>query len=558
MKLDKGTRFALQPLALAVLAVFAAPASAATDAGAILQQMKPDMAPAPAPAKPGLTVERPAGAALPVSMPFVVRSIRIEGNTLIDTATLAALVADAEGQTLRLDQLGKWVARITDLYHRRGYSLSRAIVPAQKIENGELTIEVIEARYGEVALDNRSRVEDALLEDILNKLKSGQVIEQQAMDHALLLLSDVPGTQIKATLKPGAATGTSDLGVAVDTGANFTGKVVADNFGNRYIGRSRLGATFNFYNPLHHGDVLTLGAVTTGDGMTYGRAAYDWLLNGGRDTHLGGGYTAVSYVLGDTLAPLNGHGVADVASLWGKQAFARSRDFDLYGMLQYDHKQLRDRIDVSSIRTDRTLNNWVFSLSGDSRDGALAGAVNGWNVGVTSGVVGFDDAAAEAADAASANTQGGYAKVTASISRLQSLTASDMLDMSLSGQWASTNLDSSEKMSMGGPNTVRAYDMGVVSGDEGYFASLEYRHSFGVDGAFQSLLFLDGANVTVNRDPWGAGDNSASLYGWGVGLNWSVARFKVKACVANRIGPAPEMVTAAADTRGWLELSTDF
>jgi hemolysin activation/secretion protein len=46
-------------------------------------------------------------------------------------------------------------------------------------------------------------------------LGTGQAISQGALDHALLLLSDLPGVAVNATLKPGEAVGTSDL--VVDT-----------------------------------------------------------------------------------------------------------------------------------------------------------------------------------------------------------------------------------------------------------------------------------------------------------------------------------------------------
>ena len=46
-------------------------------------------------------------------------------------------------------------------------------------------------------------------------------------------------------------------------------------------------------------------------------------------------------------------------------------DFDLYGELQFDRKQLNDDIDVSSIHTDRHLDNWTANLSGDQRDAMI-------------------------------------------------------------------------------------------------------------------------------------------------------------------------------------------
>ena len=78
--------------------------------------------------------------------------------------------------------------------------------------------------------------------------------------------------------------------------------------------------------------------------------------------------------------------------------------------------------------------------------------------------------AAQQNDALTAKTQGSFSKWTANAFRLQSLSASNALYVTVSAQWASGNLDPSEKMVAGGPYTVRAYDMGVESGDTGILA----------------------------------------------------------------------------------------
>ncbi|MEO8628796.1 MAG: POTRA domain-containing protein [Betaproteobacteria bacterium] len=100
--------------------------------------------------------------------------------------------------------MGELAARITDYYHSHGHPLARAIIPAQTIRSGIVRIDIIEARYGKIGLNNRSRVNDPLLEATLLPLQSGQGIRQAELDHALLLLSDTPSVVVAATFKPGA------------------------------------------------------------------------------------------------------------------------------------------------------------------------------------------------------------------------------------------------------------------------------------------------------------------------------------------------------------------
>lgn len=565
MKFSSNPPRTMKPLLAALLAAFFPLAAQAADpvppgAGSILQQVQPVTPPTPSSTGTGLTIEREGGAKLPPGVPFLVKALRISGNTLFDTPTLHALVADAEGKSLPLSQLNELATRITGYYHSRGYPLARAIIPAQVIRDGIVNIEIIEARYGRISLDNRSRVNDPLLQDTLAPLQSGQVIGQTELDHALLLLSDVPGVVVAATLKPGDTVGTSDLLVNTTPGPAVSGNVVLDNYGNRYTGRARIGGTVNFINPLHHGDVLSVSGLSSGSRLNYGRIAYESLLNG-PGTRLGGAYSALDYILGGSLASLNAHGTAQVGSLWAKHPLVRRRDVNLYGQIQYDRLQLRDRIDASAIQTDRSLANWTVSLAGDARDALLSGAVSAWNVGWTAGRVGFDNPAAQLADAATAKTQGSFSKWNANLARLQSLSPKSGLYLAVSGQWANGNLDPSQKMTAGGPYTVRAYDMGAVSGDTGYLGTIEFRHELGTawNGQWQAVVFADSAHVTVNKNVFATGTNSATLSGAGVGLNWAGPdRWSARAYIATPVGSIPVQVAGTASTRAWVQISRGF
>lgn len=552
----------IKPFLAALLVAFSGQAAAQTfvpGAGTLLQQIQLVTPPAPSSTGTGtgLTIERGDGAELPSSAPFLVKTLQITGNTLFDTPTLHALVADAEGKNLTLSQVGELAARITDYYQSRGYPLARAIIPAQTIAAGMVRIEVIEARYGQISLDNRSRVSDPLLQATLSPLQGGQVIGQTGLDRTLLLLSDIPGVLVAATLKPGEAVGTSNLLVNTTPSPAVTGNVMLDNYGNRFTGRARIGGTVNVINPLQHGDVLSVTGLNSGSGLSYGRITYESLLNG-QGTRIGGSYAALRYALGEPLASLNAHGTAQLGNLWAKHPLVRSRDVNLYGQIQYDSKQLRDRVDTTAIRTDRHLDNLTLSLAGDA---LRPGSINSWNLGWTSGRVGFDDSAAQLANAATARTQGGFSKLNANFTSLHSLSSKNALYLAFSGQWANTNLDPAEKMIAGGPSSVRAYDVGVLSGDTGYLGTAELRHDLGTGwgGQWQAVAFMDSAHVTVNKNVWVAGTNSATLSGTGLGLNWAGSnQWRAKTQIATRMGSTPTLVASSASTRAWVELSKGF
>lgn len=492
--------------------------------------------------------------------PFLVNRIQINGNTLFDGATLHALVADMEGQSLNLAQLARIATRISSYYLENGYKMTRAIIPTQTITDGRVRIQVIEARYGQITVQNQSRVSDALLQATLLPLQSGQLVEEKQLDHVLLLLSDIPGTDAKASLKPGAAAGTTDLLVYARPVPAVNGFIAIDNHGNNYTGNLRLNSTMNVVAPLKQGDILSIGGLSSGRNMNYVSLSYKVLLNG-QGTGLGGTYSRLHYRLGGPLAAANGQGDAAVASMWIRQPLLRSPSVNLYGQIQLEQLQLRDHLLTDTIRIDRRLQNSSMSLTGDSNDHLLFGATNYVHLDWINGRVQFIDAAARLSDAAQAQTEGRFAKVNFRLSRLQRLGQNDSLSVDLSGQWAKTNLDAARKLTVGGPTSVRAYDPGALAADSGILGALEWRHDFGAawGGKIQSAVFVDGARVTLNKNPWLCTMNTAVLRGAGLAVNWTwTEHWQVRLQLARQVGTPPKLLTNSAAGRIWVEVNREL
>jgi hemolysin activation/secretion protein len=555
------TALALQSCWMATaVAAPPAPASTAPGAGNLLQQIPQVVAPEQRPGGTGLRLERPADSALPQSVAFAVRAIAIAGNTQFDTATLHGLVADAEGSDLDLAQLGTVVARITAYYQSHGFPLARAIIPAQTVEGGRVKVQVIEAHYGAVHLQNHSRVNDQLLHSTLGPLQPGDPVEQHPLDRTLLLLSDIPGAQPSATIKPGDAAGTSDLDIDIEAGPYAVGNAGMDNTGNAYTGRVHANATVSLFSPLHDGDVASINVLASDANLQYGRLTYETLAHGS-GTRVGASCSGLHYVLGPPLDVLRGSGSAQVDSLWVRQPWLRSPSLNANAQFQWDHKQLNDRLAASRVFTDRHLDNFGAVLSGDARDSPLAGAGTNWSVIGTYGWVGFADPGAQAADRASARTRGSFVKWTANFSRLQILGPHDALALSLTGQWANGNLDAAEKMVAGGAATVRGYDTGVLSGDSGFLRNLEWRHDlpFTPLGGAQLHVYYDRERLDVDKRAWAPGRNSATLSGIGLGLSWIGSNgWSARATLATAVGPRSELLASARPPRAWLQISRDL
>lgn len=470
-----------------------------------------------------------------------------------------ALVAQAEGTSLTLPELGELAGRITSYYQSHGYPVTRAMIPAQTIAGGIVRIEVLEAKLGEVTLDNNSRVRDVLLQSTLATLKTGGDIKQASLDHVLLVLSDIPGITVKGTLKPGQTTGTSDLVIATNPLPAMSGDWVTDNYGNSFTGQVRATGSLIYNNLLHQGDTVNFTGLSSGSGLNYWRLAYEATVNGlGR--RVGASTSKLEYSIGGQGSSGKLYGSAQVQNFWARQPLVRSVNRNVYGQIQYEQLQTSDP-SISKNQEDRSLQNWSVSLSGDAREAFFVRGISSWNASLTNGQVSFNDVTIQIDDAATAKTQGHFSKLNLNLAHLQGLGSKDSLYLTYAGQWANTNLDSSQKLSVGGANSVRAYRSGVISGDNAHVFNAEWRHELGraFGGQWRGLAFVDTAQVTANKKPWAPGENRATLSGAGVGLGWTgPGKWTGRATLAYPLGSIPKMLNTTASPLGWVEIRTGF
>ena len=575
MKVYRLPRTALGPglpaallLALPLLCTVCAAADTVPNAGSLLQTVPTQPLQRTAPAAsllPAFRADEPA--AMPNTAPFLVRQLRVEGNTVFDSATLQALLAPMQDKRLTLPQIAEGIEAITTYYRAAGYPLARAIIPAQTIEDGVVRVQVMEANWGQVELRNNSAVKDAVLMRTLSNLEKGSVIRLDALERATLLLSDLPGVVPRALLRAGQELGSSDLVVDVQPGAPWNASLSVDNFGSRYTGVARTNANVQWNNPLGRGDTLGLSSLNSQSGaLNYARLAYElpvWRPG----VLVGVDSSGMDYRLGDTAASLAASGKAQTSSLWLRSALIRSPRANLNALLGFSNNVLQDHVDSTGVKTDRTVNVWSLEFSGERQDDWLGGGNNTLGLALYGGRVGIDDATAAAEDASTANTAGGFGRATWALSRNQALGAGVSAVLSMNGQWAQKNLDNGQKFSIGGTTSVRAYRSGVLSGDSGAFGSLELRYILPIPqtmeptGTWQLAAFIDSAMVQTNKNPWSSGSNEASLSGAGLGLNWQGSKgVSGRIFIASSLGELPTQLAGSESTHtnAWWELSWAF
>lgn len=486
---------------------------------------------------------------------FVAQRLNVTGVHAYRESELVAVAGFEPGRPVTLQTLYDMADRITQRYRQDGFLVARAYLPAQEIKDGVVTIAVLEGQYGQVRVDNSSSLDSDVPRGLLAGLNPGDVIVTEPLEERLLLLSDLPGVQVRSTLAPGASVGLSDLIVEVKPGPRLSGSVDVDNAGNRYTGTNRIGATLNLNNPAGRGDLVTLRALTSGSGLQYLRGAYQIPLGRGR---VGLAYSDLEYELGREFEALDASGHARIASLFGSYPLIRSRHTNLNLGLTLEGKEFSDRIDAIPALTDKRAQVAIATLYGDHRDQVGAGGLSSYSLALSSGNLDIRTPAARTLDAATAGSDGHYNKLAFALSRLQQTSPSWSFLASLSGQVAAQNLDVSEKMELGGMYGVRAYPEGEAYADEGYLLTLEARKQLSLPptmlGQVHLAAFIDAGAVTLNQSPWTAGSNRRHLSGAGVGAYWTRPNdFAVKAFYARKLGSEDALSAPDKSGRFWIQ-----
>lgn len=535
------------------------------DAGSTLETLKPAAQPPQSPLPPIGVPEAPRP---PLTAPDVrvqVSAFRFSGNAVFSTTELSTLVAQFVGKELDFAGLNQATAIITGYYRSHGYVVAQAYLPEQDIRDGVVEIAVLEGRLGQIRINQapQSRLRPTVAEGVLAPLASGTLIEERALERRLLLLNDLAGVQAQAALEPGRNVGEADVIVEVaDAGPRVRGSLEADNFGSRYTGEVRTGASLRVISPLGLGDQLVFrGLASTSGGLQYGVLGYDVPI-GADGWRAGISYSALDYKLRKDFAPLNANGEAQIWTASLAYPLIRTRLSNLTLQLAYDDKRLIDRVDAVASLTDKKLEVLRLTASGDASDARGGGGYTSYGVTVSSGQLSFRNDAAALIDQAGHNTAGDYSKLNYSVARLQRLGSTFSLYLSLNGQFASKNLDSSEKFSLGGPFGVRAYPLGEAGGDEAHLGTVELRANTGrfMGADTQVFGFADAGTATFNSDPLSTDNpNRRTISGYGVGISFVQAGgFWLRSSLAWRGSGGQPVADVDRSPRFWVQAGIQY
>jgi hemolysin activation/secretion protein len=541
---------------LATLPAAVSHAQQAPDAGRLLQETRPPAAPAPAtpprlletPVRP--TVNMPEGVTVTPS------AFRISGAVSFPAEALAKMLDPWVGKRLDLRALNEAAGAITRHYQSAGHFLSYAYLPAQRVADGVIEIAVLEGRIDQVQVANAPevRLRDEVVRAHVDDLADRRPALQADVERKLLLLNDMPGITARASFTPGAGAGTADMVVAVAEEEPVDFRFDASNLGSKATGTYRLGTTLSLRDLFGWGDTTVARLLASRQGGLVSGLLSTLFPVGGDGWKLGASVSRLTYELGGPFAAL---GATGTAQTWGVRAAypqLRSTTANLTFEASAEHKSLADNIEPIGQRRPKRNTLLATGLTFDGRDALLGGGSTSGSLLVTAGHLRLLDTEARNLDrfgppdatgtfdpaGAGLRTDGSFQKLGFAVTRQQVLLAPLSALVRWTGQVARQNLDSSEKLPLGGVAGVRAYSTGEAQVDEGGILSAELRVTQEyLGGSYAVAVFYDRARGRLSNRPLLAGGNDVHLVGYGLGLQWNAGDLGLTASLGWRGNTRP-------------------
>lgn len=446
-----------------------------------------------------------------------------EGVHLLSDEDLFPLYQDALGQEINLAQLYALADKIENAYTSQGYILTRVVIPAQEIDNGEkIKLIVVEGFIDAVDIIADDPHVKSFLKEMSKPILDSQPLKLSDLETALLLMNDLPGISVTSVLSPSPSTqGASRLTIEVGE-QRYALEAHVDNRGTVYTGPVEYLANITLNNPYGYVSQTQLEGTVADPAEEMSAASLTHIKPfGKRGTYAQGVINYSQVKPGDTLAPLDVEGYSSSFQLALHQPLIRQRGHNLSAWMDYD---------ILGSKTNTMGELLYFDQIESIRAGLIYDLMDSWygtnlvTAEVSQGVNIFTGDNKPPLERSRIDGTKDYTKVNASMTRLQVLPWNFSLFLSAMGQYAANPVLAAEEIGVGGEDYGLAYDYYEIAGDSGFAGRAEIRRSFFPDiwmlSFFQPFISYDGGEIFQKEF-----DIHQSLTSLGAGVRFDFTEF---------------------------------
>lgn len=402
---------------------------------------------------------------VPKAPDFLLTKVIISGNTKINEKKLRKFTNKLEGKKVGIQDLKKACDDITNYYVSKGYLTTRAVLKAQKVENGVVEITVDEGKYGNIDINGNKWAKETYLNNILaiNGVKEDAVLNVNNLQNAIEEINNQKYIRGNVIVNKGKRDDLNEIKLEVEDRLPVNLGVDWNNYGTELTGNQRAFMKLSYDNITGYGDSI-YGGLIFGNNNLGSVAGYS-LPVGKKGTKLNLGFSSYNVNYGGIYRDLGLYGNWKNYSIGLTHPVYRGNQWTIDSMLNFDICNVNQGLnaigDLSSQKL-RVLRTGLYAKRTDSKGFWSSGLL------ISTGlpIMGATDGDGRAG--------GTFVKGNLGINRLQILPKRSMLLMSLNGQYTPNELLSPEKLALGGINS-RGYETASALGDTGIFGTLELR-----------------------------------------------------------------------------------
>jgi len=408
--------------------------------------------------------------------PLTITSVTFRGLTSVNPDELRPVYVGLLNKPGDAADLCKVRDRVAEALFDRGL-LARVEIPAQTIDGGAVTIEVVEAHIVNVAVRGDPGAAGPLLERYAQKLRGMTPFDVNEVQRYVLLASDVPGLKVQASVRPNLSgeRGAVDLDLAVTRDEQDL-IVNAQNLQGKATGRFGFLARYDLNARSRYGERTSLVFYRTIKNEQWVAQGLEEMRLGGEGLVLRGGVAYGESHPGDKLKGLGLKSVSLVANTEIAYPLIRKRRQNLWAAAGFELINQDTRVGGGGKLINDDLRVFYARVEGDQtayfgyRPIVLRG-----EAALRRGIEAFG--ASEEGDRLLSRAQakpGAWtftAEASAQLTILPQLTAY----AEAQAQYANQPLAAYEEFAVGSLTVGRGYDPGYVSGDQALAATLELR-----------------------------------------------------------------------------------
>ncbi|BDW10824.1 hypothetical protein PSHI8_09060 [Polynucleobacter sp. SHI8] len=473
-----------------------------------------------------------------------IKGFKFSGNTFISEEQAKEITSSFINRKLTLAQINEAAFAIDDFYKEKG-RIAQSVVPPQQIKDGIVEIKILEGRVGKIVIEpafeeDPPRISSKVVDNFISYHNSkGQLIDLDALERSLSLLNELPGIHVEGALEPGQEDGTSNIMLTVDELSRVSGRADLSNYGSASTGVAQAVASINLNDLAGIGDGGTIDIIGS-EGSIFGQARY--FIPGNADgLRVGLGASMLSYNTLANFSATNFYGTANAFGFYSNYALQRTAKSNKTINFSLENRQYYNTTDSVEV-SHYGINSATLGIQGNRLVGDASWL---WSSNLVVGTVNIMNPSQAQSDQFSANISGPYGKLAIYSSLTQPLPIkSTNLILTFNGQLATTNLNTSEQLYLGGPYGVRAYPVSQGGGSQGAIISAEINHTYPNNvqiGAFIDLGYIQQyKNTYTNWQGQTNAGNNYNLYATGLTAKY---RYKKKAeingVLALRLGDNP-------------------